>query len=398
MARRRVALFSFVSTFLTLFLSTADDDSNTCSWHTSNSMASSSKLPAVISCIERVSMPMATLDPWLFAVYHKDQYPAGDGKMQAPRRGNGADFNPSAPYRMYHGDRVPGFPAHPHRGFETVTATLDGVIDHADSKGNSGRYGFGDLQWMTAGAGVQHSEMFPLVHADKPNPTRFFQLWLNLPRASKFEKPAFVMHWAEEIPRFQADSGKVAVTVWAGQLDGHAPLAPPPGSYASNPASDLACWHLALQPGGRYKLPPATSRETNRAVYYLEGDDAGLEIDGHALDHVNLRVTLDGSLGAELHNPSQGAIAEVLVLQGKPIGETVAKHGPFVMNTQEEIHQAFQDYQETRFGGWPWKSDGPVFPADKGRFAELDGVEKRPPAAAAGGDVGVAARDEAKRG
>ena len=99
---------------------------------------------------------METPDPFLFCVYHKDQYPASpDGSLRAPMRGNGAHFDPHAPYRMYHGDRVPGFPSHPHRGFETITATLEGLIDHADSHGNGGRYGGGDLQWMTAGAGVQ---------------------------------------------------------------------------------------------------------------------------------------------------------------------------------------------------------------------------------------------------
>jgi len=84
--------------------------------------------------------------------------------MQAPRVWNGADFDPSAPYRMYHGDRIPGFPQHPHRGFEMITATIEGLIDHTDSKGNGGRYGNGDLQWMTAGLGIVHGEMFPLVN------------------------------------------------------------------------------------------------------------------------------------------------------------------------------------------------------------------------------------------
>jgi hypothetical protein len=143
--------------------------------------------------------PMPTPDPFLFCVYHKDAYPKGDDKMQAPRRGNGADFEPSAAYRMYHGDRIPGFPQHPHRGFETITATIEGLIDHTDSAGCAGRYGQGDLQWMTAGRGVVHGEMFPLVNASAPNPTKFFQIWLNLPARSKMVEPAFEMHWASAI-------------------------------------------------------------------------------------------------------------------------------------------------------------------------------------------------------
>ena len=109
--------------------------------------------------------------------------------MEAPRIGNGQDFDDTAPYRMYHGTKVPGFPQHPHRGFETITATIDGIIDHADSVGNAGRYGQGDVQWMTAGKGVVHSEMFPLLNKSSDNPTRFFQIWLNLPAANKMVDP-----------------------------------------------------------------------------------------------------------------------------------------------------------------------------------------------------------------
>jgi redox-sensitive bicupin YhaK (pirin superfamily) len=152
-----------------------------------------SKVNNVIKVVESMSSPMKTLDPFLFAVHHVDYYPAGDSKMRAPRHGNGADFNPSSPYRMYHGDQIPGFPHHPHRGFETLTATLAGLIDHADSMGNAGRYGEGDLQWMTAGKGVVHGEMFPLINQDKPNTLKLFQIWLNLPKASKMVEPSFVM-------------------------------------------------------------------------------------------------------------------------------------------------------------------------------------------------------------
>jgi len=148
----------------------------------------------IITCIAPIA-PQAVLSPFLFCVYHNDAYPAGNENMEAPRRGNGADFNPSAPYRMYHGDKIPGFPQHPHRGFETVTVTLSGsgLVDHSDSLGNAGRYGNGDLQWMTAGRGIVHGEMFPLVNLDKPNPLRLMQIWLNLPKKNKMVDPTFVM-------------------------------------------------------------------------------------------------------------------------------------------------------------------------------------------------------------
>merc|ERR1711991_727920 len=119
--------------------------------------------------------------------------------MEAPIRGNGADFNPSAPYRMYHGDKIPGFPSHPHRGFCTLTCTIKGMIDHADSAGNAGRYGNGDHQFMLAGKGIVHSEMFPLINIDKPNRTKFFQIWMNLESKNKMVDPYFTMHWHEKI-------------------------------------------------------------------------------------------------------------------------------------------------------------------------------------------------------
>jgi len=117
----------------------------------------------------------------------------GDDLMQAPRKGNGADFDPSGPYRMYHGDRIPGFPQHPHRGFETVSCTLNGLVDHSDSCGNAGRYGHGDLQWMTAGKGIVHGELFPMINRNSQNIVRLFQIWLNLPAKSKMADPDFVM-------------------------------------------------------------------------------------------------------------------------------------------------------------------------------------------------------------
>lgn len=326
------------------------------------------------------SGPFNTPDPFLFCVYHKDHYPAGDAKMQAPRKGNGADFNPDAPYRMYHGDRIPGFPQHPHRGFETVTATIEGLVDHSDSTGSSGRYGQGDLQWMTAGKGIVHGEMFPLIKQDGPNHLRFFQIWLNLPKKNKMVDPHFKMHWAEQIPQSKSKDGKTSITVWAGELDGTKALTPPPDSYASQPGADVAIFHITMDAGASYVLPPAKGgAKTNRILYFIEGDSVrvagkeGKEVSYHSEINVAAETPL------ELSNTSVGK-AEFLMLQGRPIGEPVVQHGPFVMNTRAEIVQAFHDYQRTRFGGWPWPEDAVVFPAEKGRFAQEGGkAEETPP-------------------
>ena len=173
---------------------------------------------SAVKKVERLTFPFQTPDPFLFAVYHDDKYPPGDGQMRAPRTGNGADFDPSREYRMYHGERVPGFPQHPHRGFETITATMEGLVDHTDSVGNAGRYGQGDVQWMTAGKGIVHGEMFPLVNDDAPNPLRLFQIWLNLPARSKMVDTAFVMHWAEDVQSVTDTDAGYELVVWAGEL------------------------------------------------------------------------------------------------------------------------------------------------------------------------------------
>ena len=268
--------------------------------------------------------------------------------MQAPRVGNGADFDPSAKYRMYHGTNVPGFPAHPHRGFETITATIDGIIDHCDSKGNAGRYGFGDNQWMTAGKGIQHAEMFPLRNQAANNPTRFFQIWLNLPARSKMVEPFFTMHWSEEVPKITSEDGLTSGTIFAGELEGKKGLSPPPNSWAADPRNEVAVWHLSLKSGAEFTLPSAQEGQAvNRQLYFIEG--ANLVVGGTAIsDHA--LVTLNAGVEASLRNPGAD-LCEVLVLQGRPINEPVVQHGPFVMNTRAEIQQAFADYQRTEFGG-----------------------------------------------
>jgi redox-sensitive bicupin YhaK (pirin superfamily) len=331
-----------------------------------------------------VAGPYPTLDPFLFCVYHVDNYPAdpSGGRMEFLEPGDGHDFNPSAPYRMYHGDHVPGFPQHPHRGFETITATVDGLIDHADSAGNAGRYGEGDLQWMTAGKGIVHGEMFPLVNSDKPNPTKFFQLWLNLPAAKKMVDPSFAMFWAHDVPEWKSPDGLASVTVFTGDyfLDEDAKQnLPPPDSWAADPENDVAVLRIVVKPGGKMILPKANKGEegVNRMLYLLEGLD-GVKIDGRVADQ-KVCITLDASKDISLELPEEAQTAtEFLVLQGRPIDEPVASHGPFVMNTQQEIRQAFYDYQKTRFGGWPWERDDMIFPQDKGRFSLMDGKETFP--------------------
>ncbi|KAJ3032075.1 UNVERIFIED_CONTAM: hypothetical protein HDU68_006854 [Siphonaria sp. JEL0065] len=326
-----------------------------------------------------VPAPMPTLDPFLFAVYHKDTYPAGNSKMEAPRRGTGSDFNASTEYRMYHGDTIPGFPQHPHRGFETVTCTLEGLIDHSDSLGCSGRYGNGDLQWMTAGKGIVHGEMIPLIHEEKENKVRWFQLWLNLPGKDKMVAPNQLMHWHEEISRFSSPDGKVNVRVLAGDFHGVKALTPIKDSWAKDPANDVNIWYFVMKPGSTIKLPKSAEGST-RTLYFVEGTGLTLDKATKVPDSSIVEFKDHSLTEIELENMGTERNLEILVLQGKPIGEPVAQHGPFVMNTEEEISKAFSDYRKTQFGGWPWPEDAVVFPREKGRFHAMKGqAEELPP-------------------
>jgi len=329
--------------------------------------------PDPILAVEPLAFPWPGFDPFLFVAFHEDDYPAGD-ELLRPRasltgRDLGMDFAGKDGWRMYHGHEVPGFPQHPHRGFETVTIVRRGLVDHSDSLGATARFGAGDVQWVTAGQGIVHSEMFPLVEQEQRNPLELFQIWLNLPASSKHVAPFFSMLWRERIPVVRPADG-VEVTLVAGGLEGARPPAPPPGSFASDPTADLAIWTLQLSAGARWRLPaaaPATKRGTQRALYLFRGE--GLQLGGRILKGRSVARLTGESIALE----AGASGCELLMLQGRPLDEPVVAHGPFVMNSAAEIHQAFADYQRTRFGGWPWPSDGPVHPRGVGRFARAPG-------------------------
>ncbi len=337
--------------------------------------------PATVRNVTPISaMQWETSDPFLFCAYHVDHYPAGTAQMgpDASLAGRmlGRDFDERNDWRMYHGEVVPGFPRHPHRGFETVTVVRQGLLDHADSLGAAARYGGGDVQWLTAGGGIQHAEMFPLLRADTDNPLELFQIWLNLPAADKMVPAYFTMLWSEDIPHVEHrdSAGRLTtLTLAAGAYDGHTPPRPPPSSWASRTESDLAIWSLRMEPGAAFELP-AVQPGTERSVYVHRGD--GASVGDRAVRNLH-RVVVDGH--GPLRIEAGASEVEILLLQGRPIGEPVARRGPFVMNTQDEIRQAYADYQRTAFGGWPWPANDPVHGAEPRRFARHpDGREETP--------------------
>lgn len=324
----------------------------------------------VLATVALGAPPWPTLDPFLFCVHHDDAYPPGNAALgpdaSLDGRQIGMDFAGEDGWRMYHGDVVPGFPRHPHRGFETVTIGRDGFVDHSDSLGATARFGRGDVQWMTAGRGIVHSEMFPLVRSDADNPTGLFQIWLNLPAASKMVQPHFSMLWRETIPVVEhrdADGRTARVTVFAGRFGDSVAPSPPPHSWASRDESDLAIWSLNLEAGATVTLPPGAP-DAHRTLYLVRGEGVSVAGTSVAPSHA-VQVRPD----VALEIVAGDAETELLLLHARPIGEAVAKYGPFVMTTEAEIQQAIKDYRHSQFGGWPWSADGPVHDRDKGRFA-----------------------------
>jgi redox-sensitive bicupin YhaK (pirin superfamily) len=324
-----------------------------------------------------------TQDPFLFCVHHIDTYPKGNDRLgpdaSLAGRNIGQDFEGKDGWRMYHGDVVAGFPQHPHRGFETVTIVRDGYIDHSDSLGATARFGMGDVQWLTAGSGVVHSEMFPLLDQQGPNRLELFQLWLNLPAKNKLADPYFTMFWDKHIPRKHYAEAKgltTVVTVIAGALDDIQPLTPPPHSWGADPQADLAIWSIAMEDGASWTMPPARSAAVNRTLHQFAG--RGLSVGGRDVPGpAAVQIAPDQAVAIAATN---GPV-EILLLQGRPLGEPVAQYGPFVMNTREQLEQAFADYRRTQFGGWPFTANDPVFPRDAGRFAKhADGRVERAPA------------------
>lgn len=329
--------------------------------------------------IEPLGFPWKTQNPFLFCAYHYDNYPEGNTKMgvnskHLEGRHIGNDFYKKDGWRMYHGEEIPGFPYHPHRGFETITINHQGVVDHADSLGATGRFMEGDVQWMTAGKGIQHSEMFPLMKTNARNPLEIFQIWLNLPSASKFVEPHFKMLWKEDIPiitKTDKNGQKTEIQLITGNLFNTNGLEPAPNSWAHNPQNAIGIYTLKLQANAEITLPK-TDENAHRTLFLYASN--GVTIEGAPVKNEHYIEVLAGEPITVINEDKE---ARFLVLEGKPINEPVVQHGPYVMNTVEEIKETMRDYGRTQFGGWPWPEKETVHPTNKGRFAKhADGREE----------------------
>jgi redox-sensitive bicupin YhaK (pirin superfamily) len=228
-------------------------------------------------------------------------------------------------------DYIGGFPEHPHRGFETVTYMLEGTMAHRDHLGNEGLLVSGGVQWMTAGRGVLHSEM---PQQDEGR-LHGFQLWVNLPAAEKMTEPAYREYGPDQIPTVRIGNGsRIKVIAGSVEVDGKSVVGPV-GDVTTQPDY----FDVELAAGDSLELP--TDPDKRVLLYVYRG---AIEIDGRPLKQQQLGMLNEGE-GLSLAASEDSAF---LFLAGAPIAEPIANWGPFVMNTQEEIEQAIQDYQEGR--------------------------------------------------
>ncbi len=240
-----------------------------------------------------------------------------------------------------------GAPDHPHRGFETVTYMMDGVIEHRDSNGGGGLITDGATQWMTAGAGIVHSEMPTEEIVTKGGLFHGVQLWVNLPRAQKWAPAQYQDLDADKAVLLASEDGGALVRLIAGDLSGHRG----PGSTRT----PITYAHASVSPGERLRVP--WRPDFTALVYVLAGQGA-VGPDQQSIREGQLAVLGQGDLVSIFSDPKQESRApalEILLLGGRPIGEQIAWHGPFVMNTREEIIQAIQDYHAGRMGRIPAK-------------------------------------------
>jgi quercetin 2,3-dioxygenase len=233
-----------------------------------------------------------------------------------------------------------GAPDHPHRGFETVTYLLSGEMEHKDSSGHAGRLRSGDVQWMTAGAGVVHAEMPSAEFLRTGGRMHGFQMWVNLPQRDKMIKPRYQEIPSTKIPKATSADGLVSVSVIAGEAMGEKALI--------ETRTPIIYLHYRLEPGGM--VTQQVPHDYSTFAYIVDG--AGLfGAEGERAGDGQMVIFAPDGDDVKIENPAgeKGAL-EVLLIAGVPLNEPIARYGPFVMNTEAEIHQAFEDYRRGRMG------------------------------------------------
>ena len=322
-----------------------------------------------------------TEDPFVFVSHHADDYPKGNAQQAPPLqeisgRNLGRDYKKVFGFRMYHGKVVPGFPMHAHWGYETVTIPETGFIDHFDSLGNQGRYGFGDVQWVSAGGMYLHDEMYPLAYDDRPNPNDITQIMINLPLKDKGSAPEMRMMWSENIPVLKGkDAGgrDYSVKIIAGRFCGTDALPPNGVSWAADKEHRVRILLIKMSPGSEIVLPAAGT--VNRNLYFVSGGTVMLGSETYeTLQRFKLRGDEDVTI---VNGDSEGTY---WLLEGEPIGEKMSSFGPVILGSDKEVRKAMDHIRKNEFDCWPWDLIDKFHPKGTERFVRFsDGREERPP-------------------
>jgi quercetin 2,3-dioxygenase len=234
-----------------------------------------------------------------------------------------------------------GFPDHPHRGFETVTYLLEGKFEHKDSQGHAGIINSGDVQWMTAGSGVIHSEMPEKEFSKNGGKLHGFQLWINLPKSSKMMKPRYQEILQSKIPIGTTKDNNITVKVIAGESLGTKAII--------NTITPIMYLHFKLERGSRIVLP--VPKEYNVFAYVIQGKSVFEPTDSNKVERGNLVIFDTDGKKVYIQAVEDSKIPfEVLLIGGVPLREPITRYGPFVMNTQQEIYKAIEDYINGKFG------------------------------------------------
>ncbi len=313
-------------------------------------------------------------DPFIFASHHFDLYPVGNERQAPPKeqvdkKDLGNDYYKLFGYRLYTSKMTPGFQLHSHWGYETITLVPQGYVDHFDNLGNQGRYGYGDMQWVTAGGRYHHCEMYPLVHQDRQNPQLVTQIMLNLPLSEKNTPPEVHTVWKEDLVEFEEDG--CTFTLLVGNFMGRTAEAPSKRSWAADPAHHVTVLRVLMKPGSTFKL--GKTEAASRNIYLTEG---GATVAGRPYKaSTRLKLKTD----CEVEITMGDTESEVWLLEGDPIGEKQSRWGPAVLGSDNEVREAVNIIRKEELEEWPWDFVNQKQPLGTERFYRAaDGTEIRP--------------------
>jgi len=312
-------------------------------------------------------------DPFFLVTHHFDDYPPGNAQQAPPlpeirRRTLGNDYDKRLGYRMYKGKVSPGFPLHTHWGYETITFVSEGYIDHFDSEGNCGRFGFGDVQWITASSRYRHDEMYPLAFTDRDNHQMVTQIFLNLPIEDKNKENEVNTVWEENVPKAKGEGW--TATVIAGSFKGVGGISPNRLSWAK-PEHHVNIVRIAMEPGAEIVIEPSASKTRNLYITDVPASVFGKE---YHFD-TRLKIRPDAEVPVKMGNKT----SEVWLLEGYPIGEKQASFGPVILDSQEHVRKAMREISSTEEKEWTWKYVNQKQPLGTGRFfRDGSGREKFP--------------------